>query len=144
MIRNATAEDIPFIIWCLQSMREEADFDVANDPEYVSGCLEQLIDHPSFTAYIEEGKGVAFAVTQPTWYDARPATYEQLLYVRPEYRSSSIAPRLIRALIEDARIRGSKEIQAGSVTGFREEALLGLYKRLGFEDYRGGVRLRLM
>ena len=146
MIRVADKEDIPFIISCLQAMRYESSncFQCEDDPEYVAGNLHALMEHDSFIGLIaDDSKGVMLGITQALWYDKRLRTYEQLLYVAPEHRGSMTAARLIRRLCDTAKEHGSIEVQAGSMAEIKEQSLYKLYKRLGFEDYKCGVRFRI-
>ena len=59
------------------------------------------------------------------------------IYTVPEYRHQGIATHIVEQLIEDARAKGT-----GSVMLEATAAGASLYRRLGFEDVQGYMRLR--
>lgn len=65
-----------------------------------------------------------------------------ILYVDPEHRGSSAAPRLIKAYEQWARGVGVKEIQLGVSTGVQPERTLRLFEKLGFGDTAYMLRKR--
>ena len=60
------------------------------------------------------------------------------IYTDPAYRRKGIAARIVGALVEDARARG-----AGSVLLEATDMGAPLYRKLGFVDAKGYMRLNL-
>ncbi len=58
------------------------------------------------------------------------------IYTAPEYRHQGIATRIVEMLVEDARAKGT-----GSIMLEATAAGASLYRKLGFEDAQGYMRL---
>ena len=144
-MRNLELSDVDFIISCLRQMRTESPVygECADDPDYVEDTLRQLIRSYTMRGIVEPDKGFLLFSVQPTWFCADIYANEQLLYVVPDCRGSSLAFRLIRQYTVAAYLAGAKYCAAGSSSGINDEKVLELYKHIGFKPWKHGVRLQI-
>ncbi|QPC44939.1 GNAT family N-acetyltransferase [Kaustia mangrovi] len=118
--------------------------DIASDFEYVTEQLFNLIKSPAFVGLIDEQeRGFMFGLITPQWYSTVLNAYEQLLYVRPEYRGGPLAVRLIKSFERMVGNFGAHTLYVGTSTGIKEEKTISLYERLGYERHGGGLRKRM-
>lgn len=146
MIRCMDQYDLRYIVLCLQDMRKEIPScaESEDDFEYVLSNLKAMQEHEQFIGLIEDGgKGFMFGCMSSTWYDKRIKAYEQLLYVTPAHRKSSLGSRLISAFCNEAKNRGAVEVLAGESLGYRSDAVATLYKRKGFTSNGESFKLKI-
>ena len=99
MIRVLDAEDIPEMISMLKAVRDESpEYGYIDDEEeeYVSASLQAMFSAGNLIGVIEDGKGFMFGLVYRQWYSRKQEASEQLLYIYPEHRGSSLALRLIK------------------------------------------------
>ncbi|MBP5641340.1 MAG: GNAT family N-acetyltransferase [Victivallales bacterium] len=105
IIRNAVAEDVPFIKSCIHELAEyehSAELDKSTEEMlheniFVKGFAKVLIAECN-------GEKAGFALwfnNFSTWL-ARPGIYLEDLYVRPQFRRKGIGKRLLKQLAEIA------------------------------------------
>ena len=93
--------------------------------------------------YPRTGNFLAFDGDQPVgfvsacvvpffWSDYQRAT-DLGFYVKPQYRGSSAAPRLLRAIENWARSMGAKQFCMGQSLGGKVEAMRSFYERAGYQ-----------
>lgn len=133
-MRNIETIDIPFIIQTLYELHAESPVygKVEPDEDYVINNLNNMIQSNTFCSIIEPGKGYMFGVISPTWYDPTWVGYEQILYVRKQYRGSAIAIKLIRRFEEEVKAKGVNKLVVGSTTGIMDAQTEFMYERLGY------------
>lgn len=133
-MRNIQEIDIPFIIQTLYELHEESPVynKVEPDEGYVYNNLENMISSNSFCSVIEPGKGYMFGVVSPTWYDPTMTAYEQILFIRKQYRGSALAIKLVRAFEKDVMSKGVHKLIVGSTTGIMDTRTEFMYERLGY------------
>lgn len=76
--------------------------------------------------------GVFAGVTFNHFFGNDRVSSDLILYVTPEHRGGSAAPRLVKAYEQWARRIGVKEIQIGVSTGVHEERTAQFFQKLGF------------
>lgn len=146
MIETMEPYDVAYVVRCLQDMRKEiaACAEVEDNYDYVFENLLAMQASDSFIGLIGgERQGFIIGIVTPTWYDQRIKAYEQLLYVAPEYRKSSLGSRLITKFCKVAKDRGAVEVIAGTSLGFKTNAVAALYKRKGFAYFGESFKLKI-
>ena len=83
---------------------------------------------------LEENKtiGVGAFVCHPHYWCSTMISSDLMVYVIPERRGSTAAPRLIKAYEEWASARGCTEITLGISSGIDVQRTSKFYKRLGY------------
>jgi ribosomal protein S18 acetylase RimI-like enzyme len=103
-----------------------------------------MIEQPNFIGYIDSDlRGFMFGMANQTWFDPELNAYELLLYILPEYRGTSLAPRLIKQFEQDAMRLNCIHVRAGVSTHVNEERILRLYERLGYTREANTVSKRI-
>lgn len=114
------------------------------DEDYVKDRITYATTQPNFIGFIDEAfKGFMLSGLSSTWYSPQVDCHEQLLYVFPEHRGTSMAPRLIRATEEAARDLGAVNMIAGVSTGIDDDRVEALYRRLGYTQLGHTLTKRL-
>ena len=150
MIRRAKIEDIPSIIECLSDLNRESP-EYGSEPrnkQYVTASLKAMLynDAALLLVYVDDAamiRGFMFAVIVDNWYAPTRTVFEQLLYVKPEYRGSLVAPRLVQSLERYAAAAGATRVRAGVTTGINHENALSLYERMGYSQVGTLVQKRI-
>lgn len=146
MIRDITADDIPFVVTSLQALHAESPVGkhFCSSPEYVTNNLQTMIQSPDFFGIVcGDQDGFLLGSVSRLWYCPKLRAFEMSFYIRPERRGGSNAIRMVRRLVEIAADKGACEIHAGSNTDLKADKLIRLYERLGFERDGSGVVLRI-
>lgn len=76
--------------------------------------------------------GMAGAFTEQ-WFNRERVVFDYSLFIEPAKRHGITAVRLIRALVEWAKIKGASHISIGITTGIHVESTARLYQSQGFE-----------
>lgn len=152
-IRQATLEDMPFLVDCLQAMLTDME-SCGGQPlaevnrvkgwlmKYTDNCLLQN-DH-LFLMAVPEGEGMQ-PVGMLEAYLAYPdeaflpvrKLHIAALYVRPERRQEGFGRRLMEAAIQWGRDQGCVEVELNVLAG---NPARRLYESMGFEVFE--VQLR--
>ncbi len=92
----------------------------------------------------EDGEivGGMCAYTAAPFYSFRKVAYDQLVYVKPTYRSAKAVIRLIQSYIRWAERRDVVECRLCSSTGYKQESFTKLCQRLGFTQFEVGFSRR--
>ena len=145
-IRVATKDDVPILVQFGKDFIQES-------PNFSErGYVEQLAaEH--FLKLIN-GEGVIFIVENEgnfcgayiggmggEWFNSQKIAFDYVMYVKPEYRKTSVASMLVKAFIDWAQLMGADRVQCGTTTGVEAASCINLYKRFGFKDV--GVLLDL-
>lgn len=77
------------------------------------------------------------------WFNNIKIAFDDVLYVKPEFRKSRAAYMLIQAFIRWAQLMGASRIQCGTTTGVESAACIRLYKHFGFTEYGTVLDLEL-
>ena len=147
-LRPATLIDVPELVELGHTFIQEAP-NYKNRP-YIA---ENASIH--FTNLIKGG-GVVFLVEHQEqiiggfvgriggdWFNNIKIAFDDVLYVKPEFRKSRAAYMLIQAFIRWAQLMGASRIQCGTTTGVESAACIRLYKHFGFTEYGTVLDLEL-
>ena len=147
-LRPATLIDVPELVKLGHTFIQEAP-NYQNRP-YIA---ENAAKH--FTNLIKGG-GVVFLVEHENeiiggfvgriggdWFNNIKIAFDDVLYVKPEFRKSRAAYMLIQAFIRWAQLMGASRIQCGTTTGVESDACIRLYKHFGFTEYGTVLDLEL-
>lgn len=77
------------------------------------------------------------------WFNNIKIAFDDVLYVKPEFRKTRAAYMLIQAFIRWAQLMGASRIQCGTTTGVESAACIRLYKHFGFTEYGTVLDLEL-
>jgi GNAT superfamily N-acetyltransferase len=150
MVRWMTIEDLPIAIAMGEAMHKESyykHFDY--DPMKLQKLWELSEAHQGFygkfVAENSDGKivGMFVGMCAEHYFGHDKIATDLLLYVTPEARGGSAAPRLVKAYEKWARESGAKEIHVGVSTGVNEDRTARLYEKLGFHDKAILLRKRI-
>ena len=147
-LRPATLIDVPELVELGHTFIQEAP-NYQNRP-YIA---ENAAKH--FTNLIKGG-GAIFLVEHENeiiggfvgrisgdWFNNIKIAFDDVLYVKPEFRKSRAAYMLIQAFIRWAQLMGVSRIQCGTTTGVESAACIRLYKHFGFTEYGTVLDLEL-
>ena len=147
-LRPATLIDVPELVKLGHAFIQEAP-NYKNRP-YIA---ENAAKH--FTNLIKGG-GVIFLVEHKEqiiggfvgriggdWFNDTKIAFDDVLYVKPEFRKSRAAYMLIQSFIRWAQLMGASRIQCGTTTGVESAACIRLYKHFGFTEYGTVLDLEL-
>lgn len=144
MIRTATPADIPLLVVIGEAMHAESPRyrRLSYNPRKVGNLLARIVGHPDWLVLIAENgvlQGVAIACVDTEWFSDERIAQELVVYVRPDFRGSTVAPRLIIGLDAWAESKGAVYLQAGATTGVEPLRTTQLYEKLGFSACALGV-----
>lgn len=139
-LRVATQEDIAELVAMGQQFIKEA-------PNYSGRTIQTKALEQNLTAIIN-GDGAIFLVelnnitvggivcaTTNDWFSDQVIAFEQVFYVKPEYRATRAALLLLDAFVEWAKSMNADRVQCGTTTGIQTKGCLRLYERFGFREY---------
>lgn len=135
MIREATYDDFEQILLMSQDFCNSAKlpYDAKSCIDFLNLAIESP-DHGLFVAEENnELSGMLFAIAVP-WVTDRNFVYTSELcwWVKPNYRGSSTAIRLIKRYMEWSKNIGAKRIQMSSLEHMDGERIGKIYESLGF------------
>lgn len=147
-VRVAKLPDVPAMVALGQEFINEAPN--YQDRPYVT---EKAAEH---FAYLICGGGVIFLVEQDDqivggfvgriggdWFNNTKIAFDDVMYVKPEYRRTRAAYVLIQSFIGWAVGMGADRIQCGTTTGVESRACIRLYEHFGFTQYGTVLDLEL-
>ncbi|MFH7045368.1 GNAT family N-acetyltransferase [Acinetobacter johnsonii] len=139
-VRTAKLPDVPALVALGQEFIKEAP-NYQNRP-YMN---DKAAEH--FTHLIN-GSGVIFIVEQDQeimggfagrvggdWFNSTKIAFDDVMYVKPEFRKTRAAYVLIQTFIGWAAAMGVNRIQCGTTTGVESRACIRLYEHFGFTQY---------
>lgn len=139
-VRTAKLPDVPALVALGQEFIKEA-------PNYQKRpyMADKAAEH--FTHLINGG-GVIFIVEQDKeimggfagrvsgdWFNNTKIAFDDVMYVKPEFRKTRAAYVLIQTFIGWAAAMGVNRIQCGTTTGVESRACIRLYEHFGFTQY---------
>jgi predicted GNAT family acetyltransferase len=136
MIRIANKFDKPEIIEMLRMFRSESNIEQyrnLDNEDYINNLLDQILGGLGII-YIEQGKGMIIGLIAPViWCNKHYALHELAWYVKPEYRNTSIAYRLVKAYIEFGnQLKENKRVILFTLSKLPDTPSLN-YEKLGFK-----------
>jgi GNAT superfamily N-acetyltransferase len=69
------------------------------------------------------------------WFNNTKIAFDDVMYVKPEFRKTRAAYVLIQTFIGWAAAMGVNRIQCGTTTGVESRACIRLYEHFGFTQY---------
>ena len=139
-VRTAKLPDVPALVALGQEFIKEA-------PNYQKRpyMADKAAEH--FTQLINGG-GVIFIVEQDQeimggfagriggdWFNKTKIAFDDVMYVKPEFRKTRAAYVLIQTFVGWAAAMGVNRIQCGTTTGVESRACIRLYEHFGFTQY---------
>ena len=139
-VRTAKLPDVPALVALGQEFIKEA-------PNYQNRpyMAEKAAEHFS---HLINGGGVIFIVEQDQeimggfagriggdWFNKTKIAFDDVMYVKPEFRKTRAAYVLIQTFIGWAAAMGVNRIQCGTTTGVESRACIRLYEHFGFTQY---------
>lgn len=146
IVRPATLDDLPDLLEIARQFIQEA-------PNYSSRELDEQALRENLSAVIngmgavfvaEQGQEIAGGIvclTTKDWFNNQVIAFEQVFYVKPEYRGTPAALMLIDVFLSWSRQMGAGRVQCGTTTGINTQGCIRLYNHFGFNEY--GVLLDL-
>lgn len=139
-LRVAEQNDIAELVAMGQQFIKEAP-NYSNrsiEPKALEQNLNQIIDGNGAIFIVELNNiavgGIVCATTRD-WFSDQLIAFEQVFYVKPEYRATRAAIQLIDAFVEWAKSMNADRVQCGTTTGIQTKGCLRLYERFGFREY---------
>jgi GNAT superfamily N-acetyltransferase len=135
MIVPLTRDRIHDVVWLALDMNRESPVYAQQkvDIQYTNAYLLNAWDHGVLFGFVDDAmNGVILGSVAAPWSTPTKQAAEWLLYVRPKYRGTGMAVKLVTAFTEEARQRGAQKLYVGSSTGINDEGVRKLYERMGF------------
>ena len=139
-VRTAKLLDVPALVALGQEFIKEAP-NYQNRPYMADKAAEHF-------THLINGGGVIFIVEQDQeimggfagriggdWFNNTKIAFDDVMYVKPEFRKTRAAYVLIQTFIGWAAAMGVNRIQCGTTTGVESRACIRLYEHFGFTQY---------
>ena len=139
-VRTAKLPDVPALVALGQEFIKEAP-NYQNRPYMPDKAAEHF-------THLINGGGVIFIVEQDQeimggfagrigddWFNNTKIAFDDVMYVKPEFRKTRAAYVLIQTFIGWAAAMGVNRIQCGTTTGVESRACIRLYEHFGFTQY---------
>jgi GNAT superfamily N-acetyltransferase len=141
VVKLVQVGDVPALMDHMEAMRAESPVlsKVPVDRQRTGNILRTMISSGLMTGVIAEG-GCLLVVLCDSFYDSRLQAYEQMFYVRPEYRGNRLAVSMVRIMEQVCTERGAETLSVGSSSGVADERTARLFEHLGYT--RLGISLR--
>jgi GNAT superfamily N-acetyltransferase len=144
-IRFAVPEDRQALIDIgLENQAEIVSGPISVNAQRVDEALHMLFNlnrgsHVLFVAETADGAlaGALLGCVERYYYSDELQAQLIQWFLRPAYRGTSIAVRLVKAFVEWAKLRGASEVFIGISSGINLQQTDGLMRKLGF-TYLGG------
>ena len=146
-IRKATDADIPAVIEMGRAFHQESDYlrEMSFNEAKARALIPVVIKTGLGIVAVDDEKviGMMGGILETHIFSDELMSGEYLIYVRPEYRGTEAAARLVCVYINWALEHGVKpqNIGVGVNAGIRTEETVQFYRNLGFRV--SGVNLRL-
>lgn len=138
LIREMSQGDVEYSVRLAKDMHHESwfshyDFDINKARQLWDRKVAQPDNYCLFVAE-EDGAviGVFAGIAFEHFFGNDKVASDLILYVDPDRRGGTAAPRLIKAYEQWARDVGCKDIQIGVSTGVQVERTARLFEKLGF------------
>lgn len=147
-LRPANLNDVPDLVQIGQAFIKEAPNYQNKEylPEKAAEHFKQLIKGAGVVLLaIEKGVIVGGFVGRISheWFSNKKVAFDDVLYVKPEFRKTRVAYLLVQAFIHCAQLMGANSIQCGTTTGVESEACINLYQHFGFEKFGTVMNMEL-
>jgi GNAT superfamily N-acetyltransferase len=144
-MRLVQLDDIDFIAGCLLDIHAESTSysRLEVDKQYAINNLSNGIYAETIKGFIEPGKGFILFTEQASWFSPTKELVELLLYVKPQWRGTSVAVKLVCRMELYARNFGLKTIHVGTSLGIADSKAIKLYEGLGYSISSTGLIKRV-
>ena len=141
-VRDLTFEDVPIMVAVGKQMHEESAFaPISWDNEKALRLGYWVIANNEACALIVEvdgeRAGMILGAIQKYYFSQETQLLDFLWYVKPEYRSTQAAVKLINAYIEFGKSKGCREVNMQIATNVHPEKTGELLKNLNFTSVGG-------
>lgn len=135
MIRLARESDVQRMVELGARMHAESKFRAYSfDPSKLAGTIRELL--ASGIALVAEVDGLVvggfLGHLVPHYFGHDLAAYDLALFLAPEHRAGTVAMRLIKAYIAEAKKKGAAEVAIANSTGVQKERIARLFESAGF------------
>lgn len=139
-LRVANENDIADLVNLGQRLIDEAPnySERPFNPEALKQNLQSVLDSTGTIFIVVSGSNIVGGIvclTTKDWFNDDLIAFEQVLYVKPEYRVTRAPLMLIDAFVEWAKSMNADRIQCGTTTGIQTKGCLRLYKKFGFREH---------
>ncbi len=150
MIRPATEQDVPAIVWMAMRALREGPYAtiIKENLEVVERLVKNLLGHPQAKILIAEregkARGVMGFVVYNHFYSGEPVAQELIWYIEPEARKMTAfgegaAFELLAEGERQAKQAGAEIMQLTAPS----EAIGRIYERRGYKQIEVGYQVRL-
>ena len=156
MVREATLQDIDFVVGCVQAMLHAmvsyGGHDIIGDDQldhkfraHFAQSLQTedrvfLLAVPTGEEHNPVGMVEASVVKPHDVFQPKSVLHIHSIYVEPNHRGEGIGQGLVEAALEWGRAKGCAEAELNTLVG---NPARGLYERVGFEVFELEMRLGL-
>jgi len=147
-LRPATLNDVPELVKLGYAFIQEAP-NYQSRPYIAEKAAEhfaRLIRGGGAVLLVEHENQIAGGIVGRVggdWFNDAKIAFDDVLYVKPEFRKTRAAYMLIQAFIRWAQLMCASRIQCGTTTGVEYAACIRLYKHFGFTEYGTVLDLEL-
>lgn len=150
-IRFAVPEDKDALVaLALENQSEIVHGNISVNSKRVDEALNGLFmlnqgTHILMVAETLEGKlaGALMGCVERYYYSDELQAQLIQWYLRPAYRGTSIAPRLVKAFVEWAKSRGASEVFMGISSGIHVQQTDRMMRKMGFTHLGGNYAVNL-
>jgi len=147
-LRPATLNDVPELVKLGHAFIQEAPNYQARPyiMEKAAEHFARLISGGGAVLLVEHESQIAGGIVGRVggdWFNDSKIAFDDVLYVKPEFRKTRAAYMLIQAFIRWAQLMGASRIQCGTTTGVESAACIRLYRHFGFTEYGAVLDLEL-
>ncbi len=147
-VRPANLSDVPELVKLGQSFIQEAPNYQSRplDADALRLNLEGVVNGQGSIFVVEDHGGIAGGIvclTSKDWFNNDVIAFEQVFYIKPDYRASRASFLLLDAFIAWSKHMGASRIQCGTTTGINTRGCIRLYEHFGFTQYGTVLDLEL-
>lgn len=139
MIRDAMELDLPRLAELASAYSEEAgkhsNFPFDLELAIKNVAMSMMSDDTCIKVIVKEGKVVGFiwATLSCLPWSYSKIVFDNILYISPKHRGSSLVVSLIKEYEKWARRLGAVEVSLSIASGINESRTVALYNKLGYK-----------
>ena len=147
-VRTVVVDDLNEVCKMLELFHAESAFkDIPFSAAELMMFLSSCVSKPEiFLRLAENGNvicGVMLAYRAKYFFSKHAGAWEELVYVKPEFRGQSTSRRLIKAYVEWARLAGVVRVNLGTSAGINTDRVVAFYEKLGFSTVGATLSMKL-
>lgn len=138
MFKRATREDIDLLSTAgVKVLNDLPNYSsMVCDPKHTRWMLEQFIDLPQLGIFFKEVNGEVVAlymgIVAPPWFSPSLELSEIMLWVREDFRGTSLATKLIALSEEWGKSMGAQRCVLAAASGYKPQAVERFYNKKGY------------